>query len=152
SATVEDPVYTPTAADLTAGSVTLTMTVTGTGAGCTSTTATDTIVITLSDAPTADAGDATSTICEGSSYKLVATATNGSIVWTANNGSGVGVNTGSFSDANIEDPTYTPSATDIAAGSVTLTMTVTGTGAGCTGETPSDAIVVTISPTSVGGS
>ncbi|RZN82536.1 MAG: DUF4347 domain-containing protein, partial [Winogradskyella sp.] len=62
----------------------------------------------------------------------------GSIAWTTSGD-------GSFADATLEDAVYTPGATDITNGTVTLTMTVTGTG-GCSTTTASDTVVLTISP------
>ncbi|HMA77910.1 MAG TPA: hypothetical protein VKP88_02095, partial [Candidatus Paceibacterota bacterium] len=81
--TVEDAVYTPSAADITAGSVTLTMTVTGTNPGCGSTVVSDDVTLNISPAPTADAGVASADICAGDDYTASATATNGSIAWTS---------------------------------------------------------------------
>ncbi|KAF0195559.1 MAG: hypothetical protein FD166_2886, partial [Bacteroidetes bacterium] len=115
STTVLNPIYTPGANDLIAGSVTLTLTAQS-AAPCVE--ASDAMVLTISQQATANAGiDAT--ICEGSTYTMIATATNAaSITWSSNG-------TGTFADATIEDAVYTPSAADRLNGSVTLTMTVT---------------------------
>ncbi len=76
------------------------------------------MVLTISEQSTANAG-VDATICEGSTYTMIATATNAaSITWSSNG-------TGTFADATIEDAVYTPSAADRLNGSVTLTMTVT---------------------------
>ncbi|MBK6347565.1 MAG: hypothetical protein IPF68_16860 [Bacteroidales bacterium] len=76
------------------------------------------MVLTISEQATANAG-VDATICEGSTYTMIATATNAaSITWSSNG-------TGTFADATIEDAVYTPSAADRLNGSVTLTMTVT---------------------------
>ena len=124
--------YTPGTNDIAAGTVTLTMTVTGT---CN--TPSDNIVLTITPESTADAGDATATVCYNASYTASATATNGSsILWTSSGD-------GSFTSATVEDAVYTPGTNDIAAGTVTLTMTVTGA---C--NNPSDNIVLTITPES----
>jgi len=57
------------------------------------------------------------TICEGSEYQLSGSAYNyTSLLWTSSG-------TGSFSDATILDPVYTPSAGDIAQGAVMLSLT-----------------------------
>ncbi|MBK6347578.1 MAG: hypothetical protein IPF68_16925 [Bacteroidales bacterium] len=115
STTVLNPIYTPGANDLTAGTVTLTLTAQS-AAPCVE--ASDAMTLTISEQATANAGiDAT--ICEGSTYTMIATATNAaSITWSSNG-------TGTFADATIEDAAYTPSAADRLNGSVTLTMTVT---------------------------
>ena len=126
--------YTPSAADETAGTVTLTLTAYAV-APCT-TDGTDSMVLTISPASTADAGAATATVCYNASYTASATATNGTILWTSSGD-------GSFTSATVEDAVYTPGTNDIAAGTVTLTMTVTGT---C--NNPSDNIVLTITPES----
>ncbi|MBK6348116.1 MAG: hypothetical protein IPF68_19680, partial [Bacteroidales bacterium] len=115
STTVLNPIYTPGANDLIAGTVTLTLTAQS-AAPCVE--ASDAMVLTISEQATANAG-VDATICEGSTYTMIATATNAaSITWSSNG-------TGTFADATIEDAVYTPSAADILNGSVTLTMTVT---------------------------
>ena len=86
--------------------------------------------------PTADAGPAAANVCSGSTYTLAATATNGTILWTTSG-------TGTFNNNTLEDPIYTPSPADIAAGTVTLTMKVTGS-AWCPMAT--DTIVLTFIP------
>ena len=128
-ATTATPVYTPSPADVSLGTVSLTMTVTGSGV-CESSTVSDTVILSITAPPTANAGPATAQICNGSTYTLGGTATNGTILWTTSG-------TGLFSDATIATPVYTPSSADLTLGTVTLTMTVTG-GGGCT--TASDAI------------
>lgn len=79
----------------------------------------------LRDLPTAFAGNDDG-ICEGDNYTLnQSTASNyQDILWTS---SGTGI----FNDANALHPTYTPSATDVAAGSVVLTMTASYPASGC---------------------
>lgn len=58
--------------------------------------------------------------CENLPVQMNATATNYQSLQWSTSGSGT------FSDASILNPLYTPSASDVAAGSVTLTLTVTG--------------------------
>jgi hypothetical protein len=58
--------------------------------------------------------------CENQPVQMNATATNYQTLQWSTSGSGV------FSDATILNPIYNPSASDVAAGSVTLTLTVTG--------------------------
>ncbi|MCH2042431.1 MAG: hypothetical protein MK185_17525, partial [Saccharospirillaceae bacterium] len=136
SANTLNAVYTPSAAEITAGTVTLTLTTTGNG-DCNP--ASDDIVINFTPAPTASAGS-DQTVCannaEVSLNGSVTIATGG--VWTG--GGGV------FSDANILNPTYTPSAAEIAAGTVTLILTTTGNG-DC--NPVSDDLVITITPSPV---
>jgi len=133
NATLLNPVYTPSQGDIAAGAVTLAITAQS-NAPCGS--ASDAMVLTIHPEATANAG-VDATICEGSSYTLsTAVATNAtSILWTSSG-------TGSFSNATIQNPTYTPSNSDIINGSVVLTMTVTSA-APCAGD--ADQMVLTIS-------
>jgi len=108
------PTYTPSAADISAGSVTLTLTAYAT-APCASN-ATDQMIITIQSQPTSNAGS-DATICEGGSHTLSGSATHyASFNWTTNG-------TGTFANGNTFTPTYTPSSSDIAAGSVIITLT-----------------------------
>ena len=134
NAAISNPVYTPGANDITAGTVTLTMTATGNGS-CSD--ATDAMVLTITPTPTANAG-ADDAVCEGSTVTLSgASATNqASIAWTTSGD-------GTFNNATIANPVYTPGANDITAGTVTLTMTAAGNGS-CSDAT--DAMVLTITP------
>ena len=110
-ATLEDPIYTFSAADITTGTVTLTITVTGTPP------ADDDVVLTVDPEATAAAGaDAAACLV---THQLAASATNGTILWTTSGD-------GTFNDATLEDPVYTSGSGDIREGTVTLTMTVTG--------------------------
>ena len=60
------------------------------------------------------------TICAGETHQLDGTATHyNSLLWTT-------TGTGTFSNATILNPIYTPSETDIAAGNVSLKLTVNG--------------------------
>ncbi len=133
-ATILAATYTPSPADITAGSVTLTLTAQS-AAPCVP--AVDAMVLSISLQATADAGT-DATICEGSSYTLTtANATNATLVTWSSNG------TGSFDDVNLVNATYTPSAADVLNGSVILTMTVTSA-APCVGD--ADQMVLTINP------
>ena len=141
-ATTLNAIYTPSAADITAGTVTLTLTATGM-APCTGT-ASDGVLITIQATPTAAAGD-DQKICAGSTVTLAGSSSNGaSVQWTTSG-------TGSFDDATTLNAIYTPSAADITAGTVTLTLTATGM-APCTG-TASDGVLITIqaTPTAAAG-
>jgi len=133
NAALVNPVYTPSPNDILDGFVTLTMTVTS-ASPCPGDI--DPMVLTISRQAIVNAG-VNATICEGSSYSPVtALAVNAtSILWTSDGD-------GSFDDATILNPLYTPGTTDIAAGTVTLTLTAQS-------ATPcgpaSDVMVLTIS-------
>ena len=107
--------YTPSAADILAGSVTLTATTDDPAGPCGA--ATDAMTLTINQAATASAGPDV-TICEGSTITMAGTFGGGasSILWTTSG-------TGLF--LLDTDPTtiYTPSAADIAAGTVNITIT-----------------------------
>ncbi|MEZ4757858.1 MAG: gliding motility-associated C-terminal domain-containing protein [Flavobacteriales bacterium] len=119
STTNMSAIYTPTAAEITAGSVTLTLTTTGNGL-CNA--VSDQVLLTFTDAPTANAGPDVTVCANNAAVSLggsVVTATGG--VWSGG--------TGTFTpNANTLNATYTPSAADIAAGQITLTLTTTGNG------------------------
>jgi hypothetical protein len=135
-ATTLTPTYTPAAGD--AGTtVTLTMTVTGTGS-CTP--AVDTKALTVTAAPTADAGAASGETCVTTAFVVSGASTNNvpGIVWTEN---GLGSIT---AGATTLTPTYTPAAGD-AGTIVTLTMTVSGAGS-CAPAVDTKALTVTASP------
>jgi len=86
--------------------------------------------------PTANAGS-DATICEGDNYSLSGSATNyTSIAWTTSG-------SGTFSNTSILSPTYTPSASDIASGSVTLTLTASANSP-CSDAI--DQMILTINP------
>lgn len=139
--TAANPVYTPGANDIATGTVTLTMTATGNGS-CSD--ATDAMVLTITPAATADAGS-DETICEGDDLDLSTSVTtptasnNGGLTWTS---SGTGI----FSNLNALTPTYTPSAADIAAGTVTLTLTATGNGS-CSDAVDTMTLTINAKPT-----
>jgi PKD repeat protein len=126
--------YTPSAADKTAGTVTLTLTTTGNGT-CNAVSSSKTITITA--APSASAG-AAQTVCANNAVVslngTVTVATGG--VWTSSG-------TGTFGNTASLATTYTPSAADKTAGTVTLTLTTTGNG---TCNAVSSPITVTITP------
>ena len=134
STTNMSAIYTPTAAEITAGSVTLTLTTTGNGL-CNA--VSDQVLLTFTDAPTANAG-ADVTVCANNAVVAlggsVVTATGG--VWSGG--------TGTFSpNANTLNATYTPGAADIASGQITLTLTTTGNG-NCAAA--ADTRVITYTP------
>lgn len=116
---VLNPVYVPTASEITSGSIVLTLTSTGNGI-CNP--ASDNILITFTPAPVVNAGP-NQTRCGNNANAIL----NGSItnatggVWTG------GAGTFSPSPGTL-NATYTPSASELAAGSVVLTLTSTGNG------------------------
>ncbi|MFH1118293.1 MAG: gliding motility-associated C-terminal domain-containing protein, partial [Bacteroidota bacterium] len=132
-ATSLNPEYSPSPADLAAGSVTLILTAQS-AAPCGPDT--DAMVLTISQQATAYAG-ADNIICEGSTYVLAdATSTNAaSVLWTTSG-------TGLFNNPTLANPTYIPSPNDIQDGFVTLTMFV-NSAAPCIGT--SDDMVLAIS-------
>jgi hypothetical protein len=135
NATILNPVYTPGAADIAAGSVNLVISVTGvTG------TATDTVLLTIHEPPVAIAG-ADAAICEGNGATLSgATASNyTTLAWTT---SGTGI----FDDAGLLHPVYTPSAADAQVGLVVLTLNASNPG--CTPATSTTQLTIHALPPS----
>ncbi|MBP6311110.1 MAG: hypothetical protein KA408_02495, partial [Flavobacteriales bacterium] len=134
--------YTPTAGEISSGSVTLTLTTTGNG-GCVA--VTDQVLLSFTAAPVVSAGAAVS-VCANN----VQVALNGSV--TGATGGAWSGGSGSFNpNATTLNATYTPSATEIAAGTVTLTLTSTGNG-NCIAVTSSKVITITPAPTVDAGS
>jgi hypothetical protein len=135
--TTLNAVYTATPSEVSAGSVTLVLTTTGNG---TCPLDKDTIQLTITPAPTIDAG-ASSTYCADiSSLNLngsVNVATGG--VWST-------AGTGTFSDSVSLTSSYQPSSADTAAGTVWLYLTSTGNGA-CMAVVDSLMITLTNAPT-----
>ena len=138
-----NPTYNPSAADISSGSVTLTLHAIGNGS-CAE--ATDNMILTITPAPTANAG-ANGETCETSSYTFApgdASATNNaSVNWTTSG-------TGSFTNGNTLNPTYNPSAADISAGTVTLTLHAIGNGS-CAEATDAMILTITAAPTANAG-
>ena len=136
--------YNPSAADITAGTVTITLTAFG-NAPCAN--ATSTKVLTISRAMTASAGTAILTCSSVGAVNITAAsnATNHTTVtWTSSG-------TGTFINANsLTTCTYTPSGADITAGIVTLTLTATN--AGCANATSTKTLTIRNAATAVAGS
>jgi hypothetical protein len=110
--------YNPSAADKTAGSVTLTLT--ALSPGCTNGVATKTL--TIRPIAAAVAGTPVNVCASGSSNITAGSSASNytGVTWTSN-GTGIFTNPNSLTTA-----TYDPSPADILAGSVTLTLTATG--------------------------
>jgi uncharacterized repeat protein (TIGR01451 family) len=111
--------YMPAAAEIAAGIVTLTIRSTGNGS-CSE--ATDMINITILQGPYVTAGSNQITCKNNSMINLNGMAVYSSLETWTSSGSGL------IGAVNSPNTTYTPSAQDINAGSVTLTLTGSGTG------------------------
>jgi len=135
--------YTPSAADITTGTVTFTLTTTGNGL-CLP--ASSVMTVTITTAPTVNAGP-DQVICKSSpnsSLSGTVTVTNTG-TWSTS-GSGI------FNpNANTLNATYVPSAADTAAGTVTLVLTSTNNG-GCAPVTDTLKITYTNMPVVNAGS
>ncbi len=123
--------YTPGPQDIEAGSVRLIVTAFS-AFGCEA--ASDELLLTIQAPPSVLAGEALE-ICQNNPVQLAGSGSQySSLLWTT-------AGNGSFSNPTVADAVYTPSATDIAQGSVLLTLTANGN-APCTGV--SDNLTVTI--------
>jgi hypothetical protein len=110
--------YTPSAADIAAGSVELTLTALG-QSPCGD--ASHGIVISFVPQPQAFAGQNLSICAEATAHPEATASNYASVLWTSSG-------TGSFDDPTILNAVYTPSADDVAAGNVTLILTAHGQG------------------------
>ncbi|MGL5889601.1 MAG: hypothetical protein ACRC3B_06945, partial [Bacteroidia bacterium] len=132
--TTMNAVYTPSAAEITAGSVTLTLTSTGNGL-CNA--VNDQVTITILPAPTVNAGVNIAACANNAAVTLggiVNNATGG--VWSG----GAGTFSPNASSLNV---IYTPTPAEIAAGNLTLTLTSTGNG-NCSAV--NDQVQITFAP------
>ncbi|APG65176.1 hypothetical protein LPB136_07375 [Tenacibaculum todarodis] len=104
----------------------------------------DTVTITVDATPTSSVGTETEgSICPDAVYTFTnGTSSNGTVAWTTSG-------TGTFSSVSNENPTYTPSAADATAGTITLTKTVNGTGS-CSGTPATSDFTLTIFDSPVG--
>ena len=130
-------IYSPTAGEIASGSLTLTLTTSGNG-NCNP--VTDDMVVTFTAAPTVDAG-ADIQVCDnnpGAALNGNVTVSSGG-VWLGGGGTFTPGN-------NALITTYTPSASEILAGSLTLTLESTGNG---TCLAVSDDLIVTIAPSPI---
>ncbi|MDQ3050990.1 MAG: SprB repeat-containing protein, partial [Bacteroidota bacterium] len=134
--TLTNATYTPSAADILAGSVTLTITAVGSCPGVT-----DAMVLTISPAATANAGS-DATICSGSTHTL-----SGSRGGSSSSSSWSTSGTGTFNNVTLLNAIYTPSVADNTAGSVTLTLTTDDPAGTCVAG--SDVMVLTINPIAI---
>ncbi len=134
--TTLNAVYTPSAAEISASTVTLTLTTDDPAGACLP--ASDNVIITINQSATADAGVA-QTICADGTATLA-----GAIGGSATSATWSG-GTGTFAPDNTTlNAVYTPSAAEIAAGTVTLTLTTDDPAGTCLPAV--DNIVITINP------
>ncbi len=117
------PTFTPSLADINySGPIDIRL-VASSGTGCI--TNSDTVSILITKPPLVDAGSATATICEGTTYSISTPASSasnivlGSLNWTTGGD-------GRFSNLHDLNTVYTPGSGDIAAGFAVLTLTGTG--------------------------
>ncbi len=136
--------YNPSAADITAGTVTFTLTAVG-NAPCANATATK--IMTISRAMTAAAGTAITACSSVGAINITtgSSATNHTTVTWTSSGTGIFANPN-----NLTTCTYTPSAADITAGSVTITLTATN--AGCPNVTSNKILTIRGAATAIAGS
>jgi gliding motility-associated-like protein len=112
-------VYTLSAAEITAGGVTLTLTTTDPDGAGPCTALSDAVAISISNGATVNASGPVD-ICANQVIPVTATFTGTTgVTWTTSGD-------GTFDDANVANAVYTPGAGDIAAGTVTLTATTAG--------------------------
>jgi gliding motility-associated-like protein len=103
------------------------------------------MTITINGVATADIGFTNDTICEGSDYFLNSTtATNYSSLFWITGG------TGYFNNDEVLNPAYSPSADDIANGTVTLTFTAVGN-APCSNATSTITLIINRQSTAYAG-
>lgn len=141
-ASILNAVYTPGPNDIISGTVNLSLSTDDPDGAGPCNAASALVFVTIGQTATVDAG-ADQTICTTD----IATLT-GTMGQAANNPSWGTSGTGVFSSPNTLSSDYTPSAEDIAAGSVTLTLTVDATGV-C--PQVSDQIILNISQTITAG-
>jgi len=138
---VLNPVYTPSASEISSGSLTLVLTTTGNGI-CNP--VSDNTLITFTPSPIVNAGPNQTVCSNNANVSLsgsISVATGG--VWTGG--------TGSYSpSATVLNPLYTPSAEEILIGSVSLTLTSTGN-VTCNSVSDQITIFFTTSPTAYAG-
>ena len=134
--TIKDPIYTPSAAEIIAGTP-ITLTVLATGIAPCSATVSDFIILNLEPKQVVNAG-LDQTICEESSVTLAGVVSNTtSVYWTSSSSGNSG-----FVNPNAISTTYTPSAADIL--NKTVTLTLHGVSANCSIDEVIDSMTVTI--------
>ena len=130
-------VYTPSAAEIAAGTVTLTLTSANPAGPCDETS--DTMVITINPAVITNAGPDQTKCASSPAVTLAGSVSGGATTGTWSGGAGT------FNPNNTTlTAVYTPSAAEIAAGTVTLTLTSANPAGPC--DATSDTMVITIYP------
>jgi hypothetical protein len=129
--------YTPSSADINAGSVVLTLTTNDPTGPCSS--VSDQLILTFGATPTANAGT-DQAVCSNSSISLT-----GSISGSATSATWTSSGSGAFANASSLTTTYTPSSADINAGSVVLTLTTNDPTGPC--SSVSDQLILTFGAT-----
>ena len=138
SNTTLNATYTPSPADISAGTVTLTLVSTNNG-NCIP--VSDTIIVTITTSPIVDAGPNV-TICANNVINL-----SGSVIGFTTTGQWTTSGSGTFSPNNTDmNATYIPSSADTTAGSVIITLTSTNN-ASCIPESDQLTITFTSAPT-----
>jgi len=139
-ATIVGATYTPSSADIAAGSVTLTITTDDPAGPCNA--ATDAMTLTINAIATASAG-VDGAICYGSTYLLdgVRGGSASSSTWTT-------AGDGTFDNATLTAATYTPGAADITATTAVLTITTNDPDNSGPCAAATDAMTLTINPLS----
>jgi hypothetical protein len=133
-------IYYPGSADALAPSVTLCLEATGYGE-CLP--ASDCMMVTFVPVPVVDAGN-DAAVCAGSSHLLQGTAENyAGVQWTSEGD-------GTFDNASILQPTYTPGSADILYGSVELCLTADGM-MGCPESISCTTLEIRYNPTAEAG-
>ena len=135
--TVVNPTYTPSEDDLTAGMVTLTMTVTGP-----TTTASDDVVLMLSTPPVAAVPE-TGAVCSNDTYQIagVEAENYAEVMWSTSGD-------GTFDDAYLLMPVYTPGEMDIQNGEAMLSVSFMAN-AGCEDVMLEQMLTVLAAPTAM---
>lgn len=133
--------YTPTAAEVSAGSVTLTLSSTGNGV-CDA--ISDNVEITFGPAPTANAG-ANISVCENNANAQLAGNVTGAGGGIWSGGSGV-----FLPSPNVLTAIYQPTPSEISSGSLTLTLTTTDVGS-CNPVSDNVLVTFTAPPTADAG-
>ncbi|MGN6646094.1 MAG: beta strand repeat-containing protein, partial [Cytophaga sp.] len=137
--------YTPSAGEISAGTVTLTLTTTNNGV-CSA--AVDNVTFTIIPGPDVDAGTTTPICSNSASINLTGTSNGISstgVTWST-------AGSGTFTNGNTLTPTYTPSASDKNGGDVILTITSTGNNAACKAATDTVHVMISPAPTIATGS
>ena len=131
--------YLPSNADTTAGSVKIILTSTGNGICLL---ARDTMKVTITKAPSANAGPASVSVCTNNANVNL----NGTVGGSATTGKWTSNGSGNFSPSNTQLSTsYVPSAADVTAGQIKLFLSTTNNGL-CLAAKDSIIVVFTSSP------